>query len=209
MMTVVTVVFAVLAVGLLLIPSPTAAGEMSSVDISGRWRINDNLSDDPREVMQQKKQEMRASRGAGGGLEGGRGGRGGGGFGGGKFGGGGSRNQEEMQERFRQLEQGRRDITILQQGDDVTMIYAGGDTITVVADGKKHKRETKAGEVEVRSSWQDLALEVTIKRYEGTEMTRLYRLSNEGRLEVVSLIQLPRGDETIEIVTVYDEIRQE
>ena len=50
---------------------------------------------------------------------------------------------------------------------------------------------------------------MTIKRPEGAKITRLYRISNEGRLEVVSFIELPRGGDMIEIVAVYDEVKQE
>ena len=39
--------------------------------------------------------------------------------------------------------------------------------------------------------------------------TRLYRISDEGRLVVVTLMQLPRSNETVEVVTVYDEVKGE
>jgi hypothetical protein len=116
-----------------------------------------------------------------------------------------------MQERFRQLAEGRRNMTILQEGDIVTMIYSSGDTMRVVPDGKRRTQKTVTGEVdfEIEARWVDLALEVNIQRSEGAEMTRLYRISDEGRLEVVNVIQPPRGGEPIEIVTVYDEVIKE
>ena len=73
---------------------------------------------------------------------------------------------------------------------------------------KKHKRQTLAGEVETRAWWRDFTLEVKTK-VSGHEMTRLYRISNEGHLEIVMLIELPRGNETVEIMTVYDDVGED
>ena len=199
-------ILAVLAAGFLMSTAQAGAGENLSIDLSGTWRINDDLSDDPREVLQKKMEEMGGGR-----SDGSRGGRGGGGGhkGGGGYGGNGGVNHEQMQERFRQLEQARRSMVILQEGGEVTMIYASGDTMTIVPDGKQHKRDTLLGEAETKAKWKDFALEVTTKGPQGAEMTRLYRISNEGRLEVVVFVQLPRDNERVEIVTVYDEVKKE
>ncbi len=188
-----TLALLLFAVGLLITSPAAGAKEQSSIDLSGNWRINDDLSDDPREVMQKKMEEMRRFRRGRGGSYG----RGGGGP-----------SRDGMQERFRQIEQGRRYIVIRQEDDEVTMIYASRDTISIVPDGKKHKRQTLAGEVETRAWWRDFTLEVKTK-VSGREMTRLYRISNEGHLEIVMLIELPRGNETVEIVTVYDEVGED
>jgi hypothetical protein len=209
----------VLAAGFMLYAAPSQGGEMSGADISGKWRINRELSDDPREVMQKNMEALREGRG--GGPKGGRGGPGGGGRGGrgGGFGGGpaggrgprgnGGAGREQMQERLRQLENSPRDMVILQEGDDVTMIHPNGDTLTVCADGKKRTHQMMLGEVEIHARWVDLALEVKTRRSSGSEKIRLYRISSEGRLEVVHLLRPPRASETIEIVTVYDEIKDE
>ncbi|MDH3215001.1 MAG: hypothetical protein OEN01_01765 [Candidatus Krumholzibacteria bacterium] len=190
---------------------PAAAGKISGADISGTWQVNTELSDDPREMIQKKTEKMRAGRG-GGGFRGGRNRRGGfaGGRGGADSNGGrGGPNREQMQERFRQLEDGRRNMVIEQKGDEVAMIYASGDTMTIVPDGKTHKQKTAAGEVEIEARWKDLALEVKIKGSNGAAMTRLYRLSADGRLEMIAFVELPRGNELVEIITVYDEVKLE
>ncbi len=188
-----TLALLLFAVGLLIISPAAGAKEQSSIDLSGNWRINDDLSDDPREVMQKKMEEMRRFRRGRSGNYGG---------------GGGGPSRDGMQERFRQIEQGRRYIVIRQEDDEVTMIYASRDTISIVPDGKKHKRQTLAGEVETRAWWRDFTLEVKTK-VSGREMTRLYRISNEGHLEIVMLIELPRGNETVEIMTVYDDVGED
>jgi hypothetical protein len=100
-------------------------------------------------------------------------------------------------------------LVIRQEDDVVTIIYASGDTLTIVPDGKKRKRETLMGDVETTAIWKDFALEVTTKRAKGPETRYLYRISNEGRLEVVRLVELPSGEKPIEFVTRYDEVKNE
>lgn len=179
-------------VGLLVASPPARPEEDRSIDLSGNWRMNDTLSDDPSEVMQKKMEEMRA-------IHGGRRGE----FRG--EGRGDGPDRERMRERFRRMEQGARHIVIQQTGEEVAMIHADRDTITIVPDGKWHRRETPSGDVETRARWIDFALEVKTRRSGGPEITRLHRISDEGRLEIVTFIELPRGNETVEIVSVYDD----
>ena len=87
------------------------------------------------------------------------------------------------------------------------MISEERDTLTVVTDGKKHKRKTSAGEMESQATWKELTLELKTKGARGGEVTRVFRIGDDGRLEVVTGITFPRGGETIEIVTRYDEAR--
>ena len=107
-----------------------------------------------------------------------------------------------MRDGLNQFDRGHRSIRILQVGDGVSFVYARGDTMTVVPDGKIHENTTLVGVTETQASWKDLALEVTTRRPQKPETTRIYRISDEGRLEVVTLFRLPRGKETVEIVTV-------
>jgi hypothetical protein len=206
-------VLGAVGVGLLLLPPRIKAGEPAGVDLSGHWRLNAELSDNPREVFQKKMEEMRAKRGdadeRGGGMRGEHGGWGGGG---GHSGGPHQRRANDddstpgqTRQRTSPLE-APREITILQNGDQVTMVYASGDTLTIVPDGQTRKVRAPSGEVELDAVWKDLVLQVHTKRTTGTEITRLYRINNDGRLEIGTLVQLPRTHDTAEIVSRYDEV---
>ena len=85
------------------------------------------------------------------------------------------------------------------------MIQDARDTLTIVPDGKTHKRETPAGGVEIEASWKDLALQIKTKSPSGREVTQRFDIGDDGRLEVVTNFALPRLDDTVEIVTRYDE----
>ena len=198
-----------LAIGSLLGAFTGASGGDMSIDISGKWRINKDLSDDPREVMKKKMEELRREH-SGPPVGGMGGGPPGGGMGGRHRRGGnpGGSNREEMEQRLRDAEQARREILILQKGDDVTLIYANGDTVAIVPDGQKHTRQTRVGDVTTEALWKDFTLEVK-STARGREMKRLYRISSEGRLEVVSFINLPRANDSVEVVAVYDEVKEE
>lgn len=206
------------------------AQESMSVNISGKWLINDKLSDNPREVLKKKMEELRANRGSpDGGPAGGPGGEPGRGFEKGGFGGGGRRggmkggrgggpagdqsggyqNREQMQERSRSHMGAPSEILITQHDGIITMICTGGDTTTIVPDGKEHKSPTMRGEVKTQAEWKDFALHVRTQRQGKPELARLYRISDQGRLEVVTLVQLPGSDESIELKTVYDEKKKE
>lgn len=168
----------------------------SSVDLSGTWVLNEALSDDPRDVMQKR---MEAGR---------RGGYGRGGHGGPPGGpppdGGNGGDRQRTRERLAQLETPRR-IVILQDNDRITMIPEGRDTVSVVPDGETHTVKTVMGNAEVQAKWKDLALEIRTKGPEGREFVRWYRINADGRLEVVTTLQLPRDKEKVEIVLRYDE----
>lgn len=195
-------------VGALLLAARSEARAGDAVDISGVWILNAELSDDPHEIMQKKMEEMRERHGGYGGPGGFRGGGppGGGHPGGppGGFGTGG--DPDRMRERLRQMEPPQR-IVILQDDEKVTLMPQGRDTLTIVTDGKKHKYKTAIGEMEIQGKWKDLALELKTKGDQGREVKRRYQIGHDGRLEIVTELELPHGGDTVDIVMRYDEAK--
>ena len=197
------VVAAALAGAILVTTGARGEEPGTGIDISGTWILNKDLSDDPRDIMEKRREEamqqgnksrIRSMRdGAGGG------GFGGGGMPGGPGGGGGA----QMQERLRQMEAPKK-IVIVQDGALITMIPEGRDTVRVVPDGKKHKQKTVLGDLDVAACWKNLALELTTTGTDGRESKRRFLINDDGRLEVVTEITPARGDK-IEIVMRYDE----
>lgn len=184
------------------------------INISGKWQINRELSDDPREVMEAHREKMREESGGsrgGGGFRGGGGSRGGGygggdgSRGGGGFGGG-EPNQEEMQKRIRELDAGREQIEIIQAGEELTMIYARGDTVTVVTDGVRRTEQTPIGEMAITAYWDELILVITREPPDRPLARHRYEITDEGHLRVTMEITPPYGS-PFEIHTIYEEIK--
>jgi len=201
-------------IGALLASIAASAGDSPStgIDLSGTWVLNTKLSDDPREVMQEKMEKMRAS-GGGGGMPGGPpgGGMPGGPPAGGMPGGGGrmpmgegDEGGEAVKERAKEFKPARR-IVITQRDQEITMAPEGRDTLTVIPDGTKREKKTPMGTVTMEARWDEVTLEVRTKGAEGREAKRLYRINAEGRLEIVTEMSMPRGDEKVQIVLRYDE----
>lgn len=190
---------ALLAAVTLTLPATRAQTQLLGTDLSGTWVLNEALSDDPKEVLEKKRDELRARGGSpGGGSRGG--------FGGGSAGGPPMRssgNQEQMQARLQGMKPPQK-IVILQNDLQITMIPEGRDTLTIVPDGKKHKQKTAVGDVEIEATWVRLDLELKTKGSEGGEMKRVYRINDDGRLEIVTELELPRAGDKVEIVMRYD-----
>ncbi len=96
-------------------------------------------------------------------------------------------------------------LVILQDDRKLTLIPEGRDTVTVIPDGKEHKTKTLLGETDVKGEWKELSLVLTTT-INGHDVTRIYRIDDEGRLEVATEIKLQTGDK-IEIVSRYDEAK--
>lgn len=204
------VVAAALAGAILVTTGARGEEPGTGVDISGTWILNKDLSDDPREIMEKRRDEAMQQGRMGGNkdrvrsMRGGAGGGGyGGGYGGGMPGGPGGGDRAQMQERLRQMEAPKK-IVIVQTDGLITMIPEGRDTVRVVPDGEKHKQKTVLGDMDVAARWKDLALELTTTGTDGRELKRRFLINDDGRLEVVTEVTPARGDK-IEIVMRYDE----
>ncbi len=194
-----------------IVVSNQAAGFSDGLYIAGHWKINTELSDDPAAIMEERMKSMRGkgpNGGMGGPPGGGMGGTPGGGMGrpgrGGGMGGppgGGAPDPKRLQEQLGRFGE----IVILQNDEDIRMVYAKGDTMTVIPDGKKRKYKTLLGEREVWAKWEDLKLTLRTRRGSRPEVTQWITIDDNGRLEVTAKVSPPRG-EAIEVVTRYDQV---
>jgi hypothetical protein len=206
------------ALGLLFIVgqifgSPNAAGHTSGSlteqpNLTGKWQINREKSDNPRDKMRNR---------SGGGPDGPP--PSGGGFpggpppGGGGFPGGGNPPSQEQMERMRaRMEEGMRAaeaLEITQSGSEVTVNETGDEktvhTQTYITDGSKAEKDTERGKLETRAKWKGQKLVVEMKTEHGGTITRTYELASGGRqLYVTVKIENEGMPGAISIRSVYD-----
>lgn len=193
-----------MAVATLLLLAAATPAEVG-MDLSGKWRLNKDLSDDPREVMRAQMAKMEGRRGGG---AGGGGMRGGGPPGGGAPGGGRPpMSRDEMEARGERLERARQSIEIINGDTGIIMVYATGDTVTVIPDGVERATKTILGEERTTAYWDEFELVVVVEPSDRPPQRRRYRINDDGRLEIVTLVNLPMLEKPVEIVAVYDEVR--
>lgn len=201
----------------LLFLSPAHAQD-DPPNLTGKWILNQKLSDDFAEVMKeaggggQERPQGGGGRGGGGGKGGGGrggGGRGGGGRGGGSRGGGDDQNadrQTQDQERLnRALEEYSR-LEIFHDGIELNVTNGLDITRLLYTDGREMTIWTQRGEAKATATWQDQMLMVTWKSgQESLSRVRKYTLSDEGqKLTLLETMHPPGQDQTIEITMVYD-----
>ncbi len=210
-----------LALALLLIVgqifvTARAAGNTSDYptqqpDLTGKWQINREKSDNPRDMMR------RGARGPGSGGPGGPP-PGGGGFpggpppGGGFPGGGDPPSQEQMERMRARMEEGMRAaeaLEISQSGVEITVNETGDEktvhTQTYFTDGRKSEQGTERGKLETRAKWKGQKLVIEMKMESGGTITRTYELASGGRqLYMTVKIENERMPEAISIRSVYD-----
>ena len=193
-----------------------ADDKRDDVDFSGEWQLNEELSDDPREKMQEMMSKRRSGRGGGGGSQ--RGGGGGGqrsgdGRGGGRQGGGsgtggpgGGGLGEDGQRRGGPFgdPEAAKSLSIAYDAPRLTIIDAAERGRVLYTDGRKVNRDYGEGRlVEVKARWKKGVLEVERKGERGSQRER-YRLSEDGqRLTLESRIEMGRMGK-FEIERVYD-----
>jgi hypothetical protein len=176
-------------------PAETETGRQALV---GQWTLNPDLSEDPRERMQQAMQERRQGRsGGGGGM--GRGGRSGGGGGrGGGAGRGGEGRRPPMMAFCSASE-----LTIPHVAPAVAIVEPDGLVRTLQPDGEKYQVEH--GEGEVKTRWKGDHLVVETKTGRG-KMKETWSVSPETGLLTVKLELEPGGGRMpkVEVNRVYD-----
>ncbi len=172
-------------------------------DLSGTWVLNEELSEDPREKMQ----EAMSERGRGGGFSarggaGGFGGRGGGGGFGSRGGGGGTRGRgDSADDKMRARAEAYETLTIQHQDPELLITLADDHQQELFTDGRKV--ETWRGTESAK--WQkDGALTVTTKSEQGKRKTSWQLSEDSSRLTLTS--ELPgRGPmPSITFDRVYD-----
>lgn len=173
------------------------------MNISGKWQIDRELSDDPGEVMREQMEKMRDSRSGRTGYDGG--GRSGGSRGGYSGSGGSRPDRAQMEERLREFDASRAQMEIIQDGEELMIIYAGGDTVSVTTDGVRRTRETALGEAAVTAYWEDFVLVITREIPDRPQLRRRYEITDAGNLQVTMEVVTPDGAQ-FEIRSIYAEI---
>jgi len=150
----------ILTCGVLLASASLAAEQP---DFSGTWKLNQELSENPREKVMEGMSKGGGGRG-GGGMAGGRqggGGMSGGGKGGGMRGGGGGRSdeggrgsdREGMQERLSEREERIQQFTIVHEDPSLRFRYADDSENLFYTDGRITE-DLEAGLLDATASWK-------------------------------------------------------
>lgn len=181
-------------------------------DLTGKWQINREKSDNPREMMRRNGRGP-GPEGPGGPPAGGGGFPGGPPPSGGGFPGGGDPPSREQMERMRaRMEEGMRAaeaLEISQSGVEITVNETGDEktvhTQTYHTDGRKSEQGTERGKLETKAKWKGQKLVIEMKMERGGAITRTYELASGGRqLHVTVKIENERMPEAISIRSVYD-----
>ena len=226
-------IVAAIAISVVVWLTPAMAAEKPN--FTGSWTLNEERSDDPREVMAKMSQRRRAPDGGGittGGSGGSRGGGGGGGGGGGQtggsagsargrgfgsggvggsrgggFGGGGAR---QMLQAF---SQGIERLEIKHEDPALQVINATGTPFVMFTDGRSMDQENEdGGKTKIRTRWKKsrVVFQLTFPSSGGQTRSATLTYELEGnRLAVttaVSVISVGRPAPPITLRRVYDRV---
>lgn len=190
-------------VGLLVLlttfaPRAIAAGPGN---LSGTWKLNRELSDDPREKMREAR-ESGGGGSRGGGFRGHRGGGGGGGFHGRHREGnaeGGTGDSEDLTRAFETL-------SIVHRDPELRITDAAGHEHVLYTDDRRIEEERSAGTAKIRARWKDGHVVVTTTPEHGSKIVETYAVTADGSVLTVTTAIEGRGRE-IEFRRIYDPVR--
>ncbi|MGB5159889.1 MAG: hypothetical protein WBP10_07550 [Thermoanaerobaculia bacterium] len=163
-----------LTLGVLLAVASLAAEQP---DFSGTWKLNQELSENPREKMAESMSKGRGGEGGGKG-----GGRLGGGMSGGMRGGGGGRGggREGMEERLGEREARIQQIVIDHEDPTLQIRFADDSENVFYTDGRMTE-DLEAGLLEARASWKKgRRIDIERESPQGGAITEKYELSDDG-----------------------------
>lgn len=169
-------------------------------DLSGRWKLNHDLSDDPREKMREAP-----GRRGGAGPRGGRGGFGG--RRGGRFGGGREVPEGDAERQQTSFDPAALETLSIVHYDPALRITDGiGREHALVTDGRKVEEERSAGTVKMRAEWKDGHVVVTTAPDHGPKIVETYAVTADGSVLTVTTKIESRG-RGFEYRRVYDAVR--
>jgi hypothetical protein len=212
-------------------PVPARADEKpkaapASVDLSGRWVFNRELSDDAREKMRQGMEKGGGPGGrgpGGGGPGGGGGGMGGPGGGGGGMGGpggggmsgggrmgpppGGTGGDGDPREAMRAIFEPAEELAISGTGTEIAIDEKFGRMRRLHPDGKKYK--TDNGASDIKTSWKEGKLLVETKPSRGGGVVETWELVPDGSRLIVNFKTQGGFGPGVELKRVYDRAKDE
>ena len=188
---------------LLPLASSQVIGSGALANLSGTWRLNKDLSDDP----QQKMKDARSESGGGGHS----GGRHGGGMGrglGGRSGSSGSGSGDEGPRPLEDMATALQQLKIDHQDPALTIEDGLARLHHLFTDGRKIEEErSSGGTTEIHAFWKDGRIVVTTQSEKGPRITETYAVAADGsQLTVTSKIEMRRGG-SVEIRRVYDSVK--
>ena len=170
-------------------------------NLSGTWKLNHELSDDPREKMREAR-ESGGGTGRGGGFRGHRGGGGARGF-------HGRRPEGEAESRSGDSEDMTRafeTLSIVHRDPELQITDATGHEHVLFTDDRKIEEERSAGTAKIRARWKDGHVVVTTTPEHGSKIVETYAVTADGSVLTVMTAIEGRGRE-IEFRRVYDPVR--
>jgi hypothetical protein len=193
------VVLAVLGLAVVSCDGRSLAAE-KKVDLSGKWALNDSLSDNPMEKMREGASGGRGYGGSegggrGGGFGGGRGGMGGrgGGFGGGGRGEGGGRGGDGGAPPA-EVVQNVSHLVITQSDPELRIRMADGKERLLYTDCRKVEEERSEGTVKIKTRMKSDKVVVTSDFPSGRDVTETYEIQTiPKRLVVTTKVEARRG----------------
>ncbi len=167
-------------------------------DFSGRWTLNEDLSEDPRTKMQ----EAGGGRGRGG-FGGRGGGEGGGGFGGRGGMGGGGRGRRggddsgdrggDRASRLGETLAAQKVLAIAHKDPELVITDLNGRMRTFFTDARKVEEERAEGTAKIQTKWKDRSI-VVVTKLGGREITDTYERAADGaRLFLTTKMEGGRG----------------
>jgi len=155
-------------------------------DFSGSWRLNEELSENPRDKMEEMGGGGRGRGGMGGGSSGG--GMGGGDRqGGGGPGGRGGGSREDMQARFQARIERIETLEILHQDPEMVIGFADGSNRTIYTDGQATPDDLEAGVFEGKGKWKNNSQVIfKAESANGGKATEIYELDEAGDMLLVT-----------------------
>jgi hypothetical protein len=169
-------------------------------NLSGTWKLNRDLSDDPREKMREAREN-----GGGGGA------RGGGGFGGHRGGGRGGgfrgRRRDDQPEGgsgdVEDVTRASETLSIVHRDPELRITDGLGREHVLSTDDRRIEEERSAGTVKIRARWKDGHVVVTTTPEHGPTLTETYAVTADGSVLTVTTKVEGRG-RTFEFRRVYD-----
>ena len=196
-----------------------------TVDLSGRWVYNRELSDDARKKMREGV-EGRGGPGGGGPGGGGTGGPGGGGMGGpggsgmsGRGGGGmggpggqmgpppgGMGGDDDARESMRAIFEPAEELAVTQAGTEIGIDEKFGRTRRLHPDGRKYK--TDNGASEIKTSWKEGKLLVETKGTRGGGVVETWELVPD-RSRIIVMVRMEGGfGPSVTLKRIYDRAKE-
>lgn len=170
-----------------LLAAPPAASSAERPDLSGVWEMDVELSEDPREKLEEMRDSRHGAMGGSGGMRGGGGmrRRGVGGGMGGEMRARGEESRARMETLVTQLQEmkeGARHMMIDHADSELRITYGDGRERMLEIDGEKTEIETAYGAAEIKADWKRGQRLVVRTETETMVISETYELTADRQL---------------------------